>query len=445
MAGKTRKNRDMTAGQAGGEAAEADAAEAAGALSRRALFRAGGGAAAAGLLVGAGGTALGEALAASPAPTPLSALGATAIPFHGARQAGITQPQQAHVHAAAFDLDTRAHPVGSAARTAAAGLLRRWSETAARLTAGEPATEDDDGSALGSGPSSLTVTFGFGASLFTRTGLGARLPQALAPLPAFPGDALDPARSDGDLWVQICADDPMVAVHALRTLQRQAAGTASVRWQMSGFSTAPGAAPAGATPRNLMGMKDGTGNPRPDQPGFDRAVFVPARPSGGQPEWMANGSYAVFRRIRILLDDWDPLPVDRQERVIGRRKASGAPLSGGGEFTALDLDATGADGGYLIPSDAHVRVAAPESNQGARMLRRGFSYHDGLRPDGAPDAGLLFIAFQADPATGFVPVQRKLARGDALSRFLVHESSGLYAVPGGAAPGGYVGQALLES
>lgn len=89
-------------------------------------------------------------------------------------------------------------------------------------------------------------------------------------------------------------------------------------------------------------------------------------------------------------------------------------------------------------------MAAPAANGGAAMLRRGFSYHDGLLPDGSPDAGLLFLAFQADPRRGFVPVQRKLARGDGLSRFLRHEASGLYAVPPGAPEGGYVGQALLE-
>jgi dye decolorizing peroxidase len=80
------------------------------------------------------------------------------------------------------------------------------------------------------------------------------------------------------------------------------------------------------------------------------------------------------------------------------------------------------------------------------MLRRGYSYADGFRPDGAPDAGLLFVAFQSDPLTGFVPVQRKLSGGDALSQFISHESSGLYAVPGAApGPGHYVGQPLLES
>ena len=159
---------------------------------------------------------------------------------------------------------------------------------------------------------------------------------------------------------------------------------------------------------------------------------------------MNGGSYAVVRRIRMLLDDWDRLPRHRQERVIGRRKDTGAPLSGGGEATRPDLSAAGPDGTLAIAGDAHVRVSAPESNGGATMLRRSFSYDDGLRPDGAPDAGLLFVAWQADPTAGFVHVQRKLDGADGLTRFIRHESSAVFAVPGGAAPGGSVARSLLE-
>jgi dye decolorizing peroxidase len=311
--------------------------------------------------------------------------------------------------------------------------------TAGRIPAG------DNQIALDAGPSSLTVTFGLGRSFFGRTGLTKQLPTALTPLPDFPGDALDHARSNGDLWVQIGADDALVAFHALRILQREAGDAARVRWQMNGFNRTPGATAEPRTARNLMGQIDGTNNPRPTDTDFDQRVFVP---SSGSPQWMAGGSYAVVRRIRMLLDSWDNLSVERQERVIGRRKADGAPLSagkGGTETTTVELDKFNADGTPAIAGDAHIRVAKPENNSGAAMLRRPFSFHDGFRPDGAPDAGLLFVCWQADPITGFVPVQRKLDGSDGLSRFLSHESSGLFAVPGGAQPGEYVGQRLLES
>ncbi|MEY9949951.1 iron uptake transporter deferrochelatase/peroxidase subunit [Kitasatospora sp. GAS1066B] len=398
-------------------------------FSRRALL----GGAGAGLAVGAAGGALAHAAAVPATPSGPPALGAARVDWQGPHQAGITQPQQARVQLAAFDL------APTAGRAGLRGLLKEWSQTIARLTVGEPAGNHENQIALDAGPSSLTVTVGFGPSLFDKTGLADRRPAALAPLPAFPLDALDPARGDGDLWVQIGADDALVAFHALRVLQQQAAPAATVRWQMAGFARTPGATAEPMTGRNLMGQLDGTNNPKPTDPDFAAKVFATG------PDWMAGGSYLVLRRIRMLLDDWENLPTDRQERVIGRRKSDGAPLSGGTERTAVDLAGQNPDGTLAIPADAHIRVAAPAANGGAAMLRRGFSYADGTLPDGSPDAGLLFLAFQADPARGFVPVQQKLARADGLSRFLRHEASGLYAVPPGVAGGeGYLGQALLE-
>ncbi|WP_189131528.1 iron uptake transporter deferrochelatase/peroxidase subunit [Wenjunlia tyrosinilytica] len=398
-------------------------------LSRRSVLAATGGA---GLAVGAAAGAGGHALAASDRPLELASIGSTAVPFHGTHQAGILDPAQARGHLAAFDLKA------GAGRAEATALMRRWTKAASAMTEGR-AADSDNQVALDAGPASLTVTFGFGASFLKKLGLP--VPTALTPLPSFSADALDRRRGDGDLFVQIGADDALVAFNALRTLQRLAREVALPRWQMNGFNRSPGATARPMTTRNLMGQIDGTNNPEPSDPGFAAKVFVPAK---GEPSWMAGGSYVVVRRIRMLLDAWDHLPPDRQERVIGRRKTDGAPLSGGSETTKVDLGKQKPDGSLAIAGDAHIRVAAPEANGGATMLRRGFSFHDGFAADGAPDAGLLFVAWQADPRQGFTPVQRKLDRGDGLSRFLRHESSALFAVPGGCAPGEYVGRRLLE-
>ncbi|MGV9230450.1 iron uptake transporter deferrochelatase/peroxidase subunit [Streptomyces nigra] len=405
----------------------------AGGISRRRLL---GTAGATGLVLGAAGGAAGYAARPAEA-TPLSSLGADEVMFHGKHQPGIVQRLQARGHVVAFDL------AAGAGRKEAAALLRRWSETARRLMAGEAAQQEDTGVALDAGPSSLTITFGFGHSFFARTGLEKQRPVALDPLPEFSSDRLDKARSNGDLWVQIGADDALVAFHALRAIQKDAGRAAKVRWQMNGFNRSPGATAHPMTARNLMGQVDGTRNPKPTDADFDRRIFVPE--SGAQdPAWMANGSYAVVRRIRMLLDDWEQLSVTAQEQVIGRRKADGAPLTGGTETTEMDLEKTDRAGNLVVPLDAHARITRPDQNGGAAILRRPFSYHDGIGPDGVPDAGLLFICWQADPLRGFVPLQRKLDRGDALSRYIRHEASGLFAVPGGAAEGEYVGQRLLE-
>ncbi|MEV5363626.1 iron uptake transporter deferrochelatase/peroxidase subunit [Streptomyces cellulosae] len=400
-------------------------------ISRRRLL---GTAGATGLVLGAAGGAVGYASAPSGA-TPLTSVGATKVPFHVKHQPGITDPLQSRGHLLAFDL------APGAGRKEAAALLRRWSDTARRLMAGEFDAEGDSDVARDAGPSSLTLTFGFGHSFFARTGLEKQRPAALDPLPAFSSDRLDRARSDGDLWVQIGADDALVAFHALRAVQKDAGAAARVRWQMNGFNRSPGATARPMTTRNLMGQVDGTRNPKPEEPDFDQRIFVPEQ---GEPAWMANGSYVVVRRIRMLLDDWEKLSLTEQEGVIGRRKADGAPLSGGDETTEMDLEKTDAQGNLVVPFNAHARITRPDQNGGAAMLRRPFSYHDGIDADGTPDAGLLFVCWQADPLRGFVPVQRKLDRGDALTPFIRHEASGLFAVPGGAAEGEYVGQALLE-
>lgn len=430
---------------ANGAAPESDDANAAtGGVSRRKLLGGAGAAGAAGLVLGAAGGATGYAATRPDAPAALSSIGSTEAMFHGKLQPGITTPLQASGHLVAFDL------TAGAGRTQAAALMRRWSALAAELMAGRPADSGGDtGIALDAGPSSLTLTFGFGRTFFDRTGLEERRPAGLDPLPAFSSDHLDSGRSNGDLWVQIGADDALVAFHALRAVQRAAGSAARVRWQMNGFNRTPGATARPLTARNLMGQLDGTNNPKPADGDFDARIFVPASSASAAADpagdWLAGGSYAVVRRIRMLLDDWEKLSVARQERVIGRRKDDGAPLSGGTETTAMDLDKLGADGKPVIPSNAHARISSPEKNGGAAMLRRPFSYHDGIDPDGTPDAGLLFVCWQADPFRGFVPVQRKLDRGDALSPFIRHEASGVFAVPGGAAQGEYVGQRLLES
>ncbi|MFI2431710.1 iron uptake transporter deferrochelatase/peroxidase subunit [Streptomyces sp. NPDC018693] len=400
-------------------------------LSRRALL---GSAGATGLVLGAAGGAAAGYTAAPAQATPLSSVGSERALFHVKHQPGILQGLQARGHVVAFDL------AAGAGRKEAAALLRRWSQTAQRLMAGEAAPHDDTDVARDAGPSALTITFGFGHSFFSRTGLEKQRPVALDPLPEFSSDRIDRNRSDGDLWVQIGANDALVAFHALRAIQKDAGSAARIRWQMNGFNRSPGATAHPMTARNLMGQMDGTRNPKPSEPDFEKRIFVP---SDGDPAWMADGSYAVVRRIRMLLDDWEKLSVTAQEQVIGRRKSDGAPLTGGTETTEMDLEKENANG-LVVPLNAHARISRPDQNGGAAMLRRPFSYHDGFDADGTPDAGLLFICWQADPLRGFVTVQRKLDRGDALSPFIRHETSGLFAVPGGAAEGEYVGQKLLE-
>ena len=168
---------------------------------------------------------------------------------------------------------------------------------------------------------------------------------------------------------------------------------------------------------------------------------------------MRGGTYLVARRVRLTLEHWDRTPVDFQEQVIGRRKASGAPLTGGGEFAPLDLDATDADGNFIIPENAHVRLGAASQANGARLLRRSYSYNDGLgmvaerwppwRQGLEYDAGLLFLAYQRDPRRAFIPMFEKMSRLDMLNQFATHVGSAVFALPRGVARGGFIGDALF--
>jgi dye decolorizing peroxidase len=411
-----------------------------GALSRRRLFGYTGAIGAAGLAAGAAGTALtenhGTRASAGAAASAALDVGDEQLTFYGAHQPAMAAPAQGQGWLTAFDLK----PGATAGQFRA--LMQQWTQIAATTMAGRSLPDADDAMAYGRGPAALSVTVGFGASLLTKLGLGHQIPQALTPLPTFLNDALDPAAGDGDLCVLVAANDGLVAIHALRALQRAAAATCTQRWQVSGFADVPGAMPTPAsTGRNLMGQLDGTGNPKPGTAAFDTTVYVPATAT---PAWMRGGSYLVYRKIRMLLQDWDTLGRAAQEAVIGRDKLTGAPLSGGTEYTAPDYDGFNADGALAIPPGAHIRQAAAQFNNGATILRRAFNYYDGQLADGSPDAGLIFLAFQADPATGFTVIQQRLSGADSLSTFIRHEASALFAILPGCEAGDYLGRQLLE-
>ena len=397
----------------------------------------------------AGALAAGAVVAPSLAGGGVAHAGATGevVPFHGRHQAGILTPAQDRMLTAAFD-------VNRVQRDELIGLLREWTDAARRLTrdgivgtdnTDQDAPPEDTGEADGLPPSRLTVTFGFGGSLFEvdgvdRFGIAAQRPAALADLPVFAGDVIDPARSDGDLVVQACADDPVVCFHAIRNLARIGRGTVALRWSQSGFGRTSSTSTAQATPRNLMGFKDGTNNLKVEEPEHVAThVWVGA---DDEPAWMRDGSYMVTRRIRMLLEVWDRSSLADQELSIGRVKGSGAPLGGAREGDPVDLEARAA-GAPVIPVDAHIRLSAPSENGGAILLRRGYSFTDGIDPvTNQLDAGLFFVAFQRDPRTHFVAVQRRLAT-DALNEYIRHTASGLYAVPPGVGPGGWIGETLF--
>jgi deferrochelatase/peroxidase EfeB len=403
-------------------------------LSRRRFFGYSGVTLAAGAAAGAG--------VASAAETPVDrANDKEAVPFLGAHQAGIATPVQDRLHFAAFD-------VISGDRDRLVRMLKDWTAAAAAMTAGRPygsaagglpeSPPDDTGEALGLPPARLTITVGFGPGLFDkdgkdRFGVRARRPAALIDLPHFPGDNLDPDRSGGDICVQACADDPQVAVHAVRNLARIGFGVVAARWSQLGFGKTSSTTPGTQTPRNMFGFKDGTRNiAGADTKALDTHVWASGEDGAA---WMAGGSYVVARRIRMHIETWDRTSLQEQQDTFGRTKGEGNAYGAKSEHDPVPLS--------RLPADSHVRLAHPDSNGGLRILRRGYSFTDGSDGLGRLDAGLFFIAYQRDPRRQFVPLQNRLAGSDHMNEYVQHVGSGIWACPPGVRKGGFWGDTLF--
>jgi deferrochelatase/peroxidase EfeB len=381
--------------------------------------------------VAAGGFAGGRATASTAAGgTDGQQAGDQIVPFRGAHQAGITTTQQDRMLFASFDVTATD---GAELRE----MLRDWTAAVDAMTRGQMVPGDmdpqapppDTGEAEGLRPGNLTVTIGYGPSLFDkRFGLADRKPALLTDLPTLPLENFDPASTGGDIAIQACADDPMLTYHAIRNLARIGIGTVVLRWMETGFGRTASTSASQATPRNLLGFKDGTRNIKADETDLlNQYVWI-----GGDTDqaWVRGGSYLVARRIKMFLNQWDRDFAEDQENVFGRFKTTGAPLTGTTEFDTPNFAAKRSDGQPVIPVQSHIRLAAHENNDGLRILRRGYSFTDGIDPTGNLLGGLFFIGFMRDPAQ-FVTLQRKLGTLDALNEYIQHIGGALFVCPPG--------------
>lgn len=384
-----------------------------------------------GLLAGGAVTAAGAFAACGPGrAVPPASGGAVVEPFDGVHQAGIATAPQTYGVFVGLDL------LPGTGREALVRMMRLLTDDARRLTRGRPALADTEPE-LALLPARLTVTFGFGPGLFAAAGLAGHRPEAVAPLPAFTIDRLRKEWSGGDLLLQICADDTLTLAHALRMIVKDARSFAKVRWTQRGFRRSAGTHAATLTQRNVMGQLDGTVNPSPGTPDFERAVWV----SEGPP-WLRGGTTLVLRRIRAEMETWDAVDRVAKEFTVGRRLDNGAPLTGREEHDEADFEKLNELGFPVISEQAHIR-RAHAADPGTRILRRVYNYDEGLSPQGHADSGLLFASYQADIARQFIPLQRRLAEADLLNEWTTPIGSAVFAIPPGCAPGGWIGDGLL--
>jgi deferrochelatase/peroxidase EfeB len=365
-------------------------------------------------------------------------------PFDGTHQSGILTPPPAQATFAAFDSIA---PDRATLRAALIALSNRARE----LAIGGPVTalrEEEppaDSGILGptNAPDALTVTIAFGASLFdARYGLGAKRPLELVRMPSFEIDDLDPASSHGDVLVQICANQRDTVTHTLRELLRTVRGSLQLRWTIDGFSGAARGPSPHNSRRNLFAFRDGTANPpTEDSRLMDELVWAGA----GEPAWARGGTYQVVRIIRMHVEFWDRVGLREQQEMIGRNRASGAPLGGSDEFEdpRYDLDPEG----KRIDLAAHIRAANPRTPETAnqRILRRGFNYSRGFDPAGALDQGLVFVAFNRSPRRQFETIQRRLLEEPMVDYITPVGGGYFFAPPGTRRASDWVGSGLFTS
>lgn len=392
--------------------------------------------------VGLGTGALGLASMASVASCSGDDASATeaAVPFHGTHQPAVTVSGSAGL-VGAFDVTVES-------RADLARLFSDLSATIDGLMADRPVRERGGGfppSDTGildadHPPTHTAVVLGLGASLFDdRFGLADRMPPQLQMMPRFPNDRLvTPARSNGDLSLTISANSPEAVVHATRQILRATRGRLTPRWVQSGSNQRQADRADGGTftGRNLLGFRDGTVNPNPDESAtMDDVVWVQA--VDAHPSWTVGGSYQAIRVIRMLVEFWDRTRLSEQEAIFHRHRDTGAPLGRSEEFDDPDF----ADEAAL---NSHIGRINPHTSGSPRfvMLRSGFNYANGLDENDQLDEGLVFVSYQRDLETGFIGTQRRLD-GEALEEYVAPTGGGLFFVPPGPGEGEYLAQSLL--
>jgi dye decolorizing peroxidase len=382
--------------------------------SRRQLFGYAGAAAAAGAAAGAG-----SILALSNDTAPPATVTRTISPY-GDHQPAVLAASPKHAEMVALTV------LPSTDKAALGRLMRLWTADIVALSTGRPAP-GDTAPELAVGNVALTVTVGFGPKIF---GLGLAKPRGFVDVPPMSHDRLQPGWTGGDLMILVGADDATSVVHAVGRLVADAAPFAKPLWRQTGFwnSTGPDGQPV--TGRNLFNQVDGTGNPAPGTPEFDSTV------------WNSDGSTTlVVRRIKLNLETWDELTRSEQERSVGRKLSNGAPLTGTAEHDELDLDKRDEDDRPMIAENSHARLSHHSTNGGRRIFRKGLNY---VQDSGATrESGLIFLSYQADLVSQFLPILTRLDAADALNEWTTTIGSAVFVIPPGFQPGGWLGQKLL--
>jgi putative iron-dependent peroxidase len=202
------------------------------------------------------------------------------------------------------------------------------------------------------------------------------------------GFVMPGTQHDALVWLSGSAYD--IVFDMARCVIRSLAGQASLREESSCWSY--------QHDRDLTGFVDGSENPTLlDAP---TAALVPEGVPG------AGGSVLLLQKWKHLVTEWEALPVEQQERVMGRTK-----------LESIELENK--------PADSH--VARTDQDKFGHIFRRNMPY-------GSVDThGTMFVGFSADQKrlSAMLESMAGLVSGrrDALTRFSVPLTGSYYFVP----------------
>lgn len=208
----------------------------------------------------------------------------------------------------------------------------------------------------------LSCVVGIGAELWDRLYASPR-PAGLHPFRECVGAVHTAVSTPGDLLFHLRARRMDLCFELARQLMARLAGRADVADEVHGFRY--------FDERDLMGFVDGTENPS----GEAAATAVHL---GDEDPAFAGASYVIVQKYLHDLDAWDALPVEEQERAIGRTKLGDVELRDG-----------------VKPSNSHVALTTIVDADGTerKIVRDNMPFG----AIGAGEFGTYFIGYAATP------------------------------------------------
>jgi porphyrinogen peroxidase len=209
----------------------------------------------------------------------------------------------------------------------------------------------------------LSCVLAFGSDAWDRL-FGEPRPAELRPFREFGGGARHAVATPGDLLFHIRAERADLCFELASLIMGRLGDAVSVADEVYGFGY--------FDQRDLLGFVDGTENPE-GEAAFD-AVLV-----GAEDAAFTDGSYVIVQKYLHDLEAWNALPIEAQERVIGRTKLSN-----------VELDAA------IKPSFAHNELTTiVENGEEIKIVRDNMPFGE----VGKGEFGTYFIGYARSPRT----------------------------------------------